>query len=95
MKETLLLTPIGDRVLIKPSEVVPDSKIVIPDAHKENPRIFEVIRLGTKREDDKPFDVAIGERVLVGQYTGIDIKVDGAMCKIVSSSELLCVFKDK
>lgn len=83
-------TPTGNRVLIEP--VVGDNKSIngihIPDAHRDNsPSEGVVVALGTKG----PFEVKVGDRVVINRYTGIEVKLSGKTFKMMDNSELLAV----
>lgn len=96
MKTTKILTPIGDKLLVKPlKEQAEESSLIhIPDSVKGEPQIFEVLRVGTYREDNRPFDVAVGDHIMLNAFVGTNIKVDGVLCKIILSSDVLGVYKE-
>jgi chaperonin GroES len=91
------LKPLGDRVLVEPVEEKETKKggIIIPDTAKEKPTEGVVRALGTGKLDDNgkkiPFEVKVGDRVLVSKYGGTEIKLDGKEYKILSSDDLLGV----
>ena len=91
------LKPLGDRVLVEPTEEkeVKKGGIIIPDTAKEKPTEGIVIALGTGKTDDNgkkvPFEVKKGDRVLVSKYGGTEIKLDGKEYKIFNSDDLLAV----
>ena len=91
------LKPLGDRILVEPSEEKETKKggIIIPDTAKEKPQEGTVRALGTGKTNDDgkklPFEVKIGDRVLVSKYGGTEIKLDGKEFKIFSSDDLLAV----
>ena len=91
------IKPIGDRVLVEHIEEKEQVRggIIIPDSAKEKPQEAKVIALGTgkKGEDGKvqPFEVKVGDRVLVSKYGGTDVKIDGKEYKIFSSDDLIAV----
>jgi chaperonin GroES len=91
------LKPLGDRVLVKPVEEkeVKKGGIIIPDTAKEKPTEGKVIALGTGKTDDNgkkiPFEVKVGDRVLVSKYGGTEIKLDGEEYKILNSDDILGV----
>ena len=93
----LKLKPLGDRILVEPAEEKETKKggIIIPDTAKEKPQEGTVRALGTGKTDDDgkklPFEVKIGDRVLVSKYGGTEIKLDGKEFKIFSSDDLLAV----
>lgn len=93
----LNVKPLGDRVLVEPAEEkeVKKGGIIIPDSAKEKPTEGIVRALGTGKTDDDgkkvPFDVKIGDRVLVSKYGGTEIKLDGKEYKILNSDDILAV----
>jgi chaperonin GroES len=93
----LNIKPIGDRILVEPVEEkeVKKGGIIIPDTAKEKPQEGIVRALGTGKTDDKgkkiPFEVKVGDRVLVSKYGGTEIKLDGKDYKILSSDDILAV----
>ncbi|MDE3066974.1 MAG: co-chaperone GroES [Verrucomicrobiota bacterium] len=93
----LNVKPIGDRLLVEPAEEkeVKKGGIIIPDTAKEKPQEGIVRALGTGKTDDNgkkvPFEVKVGDRVLVSKYGGTEIKIDGKEFKILSSDDVLAV----
>src|SRR6266511_2769856 len=91
------LKPLGDRVLVEPAEdkEVKKGGIIIPDTAKEKPTEGIVRALGTGKTDDDgkklPFEVKVGDRVLVSKYGGTEIKLDGKEYKILNSDDVLAV----
>jgi chaperonin GroES len=95
----LNVKPLGDRVLVEPQEEKETKKggIIIPDTAKEKPQEGVVRALGTgKLNDDgkrQPFEVKVGDRVLVSKYGGTEIKIDGKEYKLLSSDDILAVLE--
>jgi len=91
------LRPLGDRVLVEPAEEkeVKKGGIIIPDTAKEKPTEGVIRALGTGKTDDNgkkiPFEVKVGDRVLVSKYGGTEIKLDGKEYKILNSDDILGV----
>jgi chaperonin GroES len=91
------LKPLGDRVLVEPIEEKETKKggIIIPDTAKEKPTEGVIRALGTGKSDDDgkklPFEVKVGDRVLVSKYGGTEIKLDGKEYKLMSSDDLLAI----
>lgn len=88
------VTPLHDRVIIKRIEEKESAKggIIIPDTAKEKPQEGEVIAVGAgKLEKGQriPLDVAVGDRVLFGKYSGTDIKLDDEEYLILREEEIL------
>jgi chaperonin GroES len=89
--------PLGDRILVEPVEEkeVKKGGIIIPDTAKEKPMESVVRALGTGKTDDNgkkiPFEVKVGDHVLVSKYGGTEIKLDGKEYKILNSDDVLAV----
>ena len=95
----LNVKPIGDRLLVEPAEEkeVKKGGIIIPESAKERPQEGIVKALGTGKTNDEgkkiPFEVKVGDRVLVSKYGGTEIKIDGKEYKILSSDDILAVLE--
>jgi len=90
------IRPLGDRVLVAPTDVKDVTKggIIIPDSAKEKPMEGKVIAIGKKRDDDGkeiPFDVKVGDTVLLPKYGGTELKIDEVVYQLVRESDLLGV----
>ncbi|MBW3566173.1 MAG: co-chaperone GroES [Acidobacteria bacterium] len=89
--------PLHDRILVKridPSESVRGG-IIIPDTAKEKPQEAEVIAVGEGKfgDDGKriKLDVKKGDKVLIGKYSGTDIKLEAEEYTILREDEVLAV----
>jgi chaperonin GroES len=82
--------PLGARALIKEveREQTTESGIVLPDTAKEKPQNAEVVAVGA-HEDVK---VSVGDVVVVRQYSGTEVKLDGEEHRIVDAEDILGVF---
>ncbi|MGB6363957.1 MAG: co-chaperone GroES [Thermoanaerobaculia bacterium] len=91
------IRPLHDRVLVKRLEEEEQVKggIIIPDTAKETPQEAEVVAVGPGKlqEDGKrqPMDVSKGDRILVGKYSGSEIKIDDEDYVILREDEILAV----
>jgi chaperonin GroES len=91
--------PLGDRVLVEPVEEkeVKKGGIIIPDSAKEKPTEAVVRALGTGKTDDEgkkiPFEVKVGDRVLINKYGGTEIKLDDKEFKLLGSDDLLAIIE--
>ena len=93
----MTVRPLRDRVLLKRAEQ-PEQRIggiIIPDTAKEKPQQARVVAVGSGRVNDEgktiPLDVKAGDYVLVGKYSGTEIKLDGEEYLIVREDEILGV----
>ena len=91
--------PLHDRLLIKRTEAETRSKggIIIPDSAKEKPQQAEVVAVGNgKRQENgdvTPLDVKVGDKVLIGKYSGNDVKIDEVEYVILREDEVLAVIQ--
>ncbi len=87
--------PLGDRVLVKPTQESEEVKggIVIPDTAKEKPQEGTVKAIGTGKLDDNgkviPFNVKVGDKVLMPKYGGTEIKIDDVEYQIIREEDIL------
>jgi chaperonin GroES len=94
---TKRVRPLGGRVLVEPIEEKETVKggIVIPDTAREKPSEGKIVALGTGKRDEKgnqvPFEVKVGDRVLLSKYGGTEIELDDKKYKILESDEILAV----
>ncbi len=93
--------PLHDRVLLRrlEQEEVVKGGIIIPDTAKEKPQEAEVMAVGPGKLDDNgkrmPIDVKKGDRVLIGKYSGTEVKKDDQEYTIVREDEILGVIEKK
>ena len=91
------LSPLGDRVVVKPSarEEVTASGIVLPDTAKERPQEGQIMAVGRGRvlENGERLapEVRVGDTVLYAKYAGTEVKVDGEEWLILRESDILAV----
>jgi chaperonin GroES len=91
------IRPLHDRVLVKRLEAQEQVRggIIIPDTAKEKPQEAEVVAVGPGKllEDGKrsPMDVQKGDRILIGKYSGSEIKVNDQDFVILREDEILAV----
>ena len=93
----LKLRPLYDRIVVRRKEAKETVRggIIIPDTAKEKPQEAEVIAVGEGKFDDngkrmKP-DVKKGDTVLIGKYSGSDIKIDEVEYTIIREDEVLAI----
>ena len=89
--------PLHDRVLVRRVEAEEKTAggIIIPDSAKEKPAEGEVVAIGTGTRAESgtvtPLDVAVGDRVLFGKWSGTEVKVAGEDLLIMKESDILGV----
>ena len=89
--------PLHDRLIVQRLEEEEQQVggIIIPDTAKEKPQQGKVIAVGKgKVKEDgglQPMDVAEGDKILFGKYSGQEIKLDGEEYLIMREDEVLGV----
>jgi chaperonin GroES len=89
------VTPLADRILVRRLEAAEEKRggIIIPDTAKEKPQQGEVIAVGPGRLTDEGKrvtpEVKKGQRVLIGKYTGTEVKIDGQELIILREDDIL------
>jgi chaperonin GroES len=95
------ISPLNDRVLVKRIDEQEEVRggIIIPDTAKEKPQEAEVVAVGPGKLDDDgnrlPMNVKAGDRVLIGKYSGTDIKLGDEDHTILREDEILAIIQTK
>ena len=93
------IRPLHDRILARRSVEQDKTKggLFIPDNAKEKPLEAVVIAVGSgKRLDNgtiQAITVKAGDKILIGKYTGSDMKLDGQDHIILSEDDVLAVLE--
>ena len=87
--------PLRDRVLVRRIEENEQKVggIIIPDSAKEKPLQAEVMAVGSGRllDDGKklPLTLKAGDKVLIGKWSGTEVKIDDQELLILKEDEIL------
>ncbi len=93
------LKPLGDRLVVRPSEreEMTKSGIVLPDTAKERPQEGTVVSVGPGRTLDdgklEKMEVRAGQKVLFQKYAGTEFKIDEEDLLILSQKDILAVIE--
>ena len=93
--------PLADRVLLRRIEEEEQVRggIIIPDTAKEKPLEAEGIGVGPGKLTDRgkrtPVAVETGSRVLIGQYAGTEVEINGEEYVIVQEEDVLGILESK
>jgi len=98
-KKKIKLQPLEDRVVVKRLEA--DEKtaggIVLPDTAKEKPQRAEVLAVGpgktTESGERAAMQLAVGDSVLIGKYSGTEITVEGEECVFIREDDVLAILE--
>ena len=89
------LRPMADNILLKAQETEETTSfgIILATSNKEKPAIYEVVSAGPGTKD-VTMQVAAGDKVVVSQFVGNEIKLDGVDYKFVKHDDILAVVTD-
>ena len=92
MANNVNITPLHDRVIVKPApaEEKTAGGIIIPDTAKEKPQRGSVIAAGPGKKDE-PMTVKTGDTILYGKYAGTEISLEGEDYLIMRESDILAI----
>ena len=93
-KSKLKLHPLEDRVVIMPDEEAESMRggLYIPDTAKEKPTQGKVIAVGPGRIEKGQrvkMEVAVGDKVLYGKYSGTQFQLGDDEVIIIKASDIL------
>lgn len=92
----MTIKPLLDRVVVKMTEVEETSKggLILTAASKEKPQFAEVLAVGPGGcRDGKTVTMCVkpGDKVVISNYAGSKIKVDGEEQIIVNMGDILAI----
>jgi chaperonin GroES len=93
----MMLKPLADRVVVKPSQAEEMTKggIIVPDTAKEKPVWGEVIAVGPGKISDEgkviAMEVKVGNKVLYGKYSGTEVTVEGEELLLMRESDIFAI----
>ena len=92
----MTIKPLFDKVVLKTVEAVETTKsgILLTGSAKEKPQVSEVVAVGPGgmvNGKEVEMSVKVGDKVIVGKYSGTEVKLDGEEYSIVSQSDILAV----
>ena len=91
-----MLKPLGDRVLVKrlESEETTKSGIILTGKSQEESQVAEVLKVGPGGEvEGKKVEMVVkeGDKVILNQYAGTEIKYEEEEYLIVKQNEILAI----
>ncbi len=88
----MTINPLADRVVVqyaKPEEKT-QGGIILTASTQEKPQIATVTAVGPGKKDE-PMSIKVGDQVLLGKYSGTEIKVGEEEYTIVSAGDILAI----
>ncbi len=98
-KRKMKIKPLADRILVKRLEEKEEVRggIIIPDSAKEKPQEGKVVAVGPGRTDDNgnviPMELKKGDVILMGKYSGTEVKIDGVEHLIMRQDDVLAIIE--
>jgi len=92
----MTIKPLGDKVVIKKlqAEETTKSGIILASAAQEKPQVAEIIAVGPGGVIDGnevKMEVTVGQKVIIRDYAGTTVKVDGEEVIIVRQEDILAI----
>lgn len=92
----MTLRPLGDRVVLKFTEVEETSKggIILAASAQEKPQIAEVIAVGPGgivEGKEIQMQVKCGDKVILNKYAGTEVKLNNEEFVVVKQSDILAI----
>ena len=94
----MTIKPLQDRVVVKMVEAEETTKsgIILSGSAKEKPEVAQVVEVGPGGMVDGnevEMIVAVGQKVLVGKYSGSKVKLEDVEYTIVRQSDILAILE--
>ena len=92
----MTLKPLADKVVVKRLEAEEKTKsgLYLSSGAQEKPEMYEVVAVGPGGVVDGNeirMEVAAGDKILLGKYSGTTVKVDGEEFTIVRQGDILAI----
>ena len=92
----MTIKPLGDKVVIKKlkAEETTKSGIILASAAQEKPQVAEIIAAGPGGVIDGneiKMEVTVGQKVIIRDYAGTTVKLDGEEVIIVRQEDILAI----
>jgi chaperonin GroES len=95
------IRPLHDRVIVKRLEEDRTSPggIVIPDTAAEKPIQGKIVAVGKgkilENGQVRRCGVKVGDKILIGKYSGTEVKVDGEELVVMREEDVMAVIESK
>jgi chaperonin GroES len=92
--------PLQDRVLVKRIEAEEKTShgVIIPETAREKPSEGKVLAVGPGSRDEMgkvhPVDVKVGDRVVFGKWSGVEVLIEGEDRLILKEADILGIMEE-
>ena len=88
----MTIKPLADRVLLKATEAEETTAagLILASSAQEKPEVSEVVAVGPGT-DENPMTVSVGDKVIIGKYSGTQVKLDGTEYTIAELKDILAI----
>ncbi len=98
-KSKVNVQPLADRVVVLPLEETEEMRggLYIPDTAKEKPQQGEIVAAGPGRFEKGarvPMDLEVGQRVLYGKYSGVEVTLEDEQYLIIKEADVLAILSN-
>lgn len=92
----MTIKPLADRVVVKSVEAEESTKsgIILAASAQEKPEIAEIVAVGPGgivEGKEVTMYVNVGDKVIIGKYSGTEVKLDNDEFTIVKQGDILAV----
>jgi chaperonin GroES len=93
--------PLHDRVVVRRIDADEKSTggIIIPDTAQEKPMQGEIVAVGPGARDEAgvriALDVAEGDLVIFGKWSGTEVRIDGVDLLIMKESDIMGILQNR
>ncbi len=92
----MTIKPLGDKVVIKKlqAEETTKSGIILASSAQEKPQVAEIIAVGPGGiidGNEVKMEVSLGQKVIIRDYAGTTVKLDGEEVIIVRQEDILAI----
>ncbi len=95
----MTIKPLADKVVVKKlqAEETTKSGIILSSGAQQKPQIAEIIAVGpggVVDGNDIKMEVKVGEKVIIRDYAGTNVKLDGEEYIIVRQDDIAAIVED-
>lgn len=94
----MTIKPLSNRAVLKKvaAEETTKAGIILPGSAKEKPEVYDVLAVGPGEVKDGTLvkmTVKVGNKVLVGKYSGTEVKLENEEYLIVKEDDILATIE--